>query len=188
MAPTTHESLRAGRISVVRTPRRAQSTIAASRGGSGTKYGFEITTSRSAQYIRLTNTSDIAPLGEIGPVPNATAGKPADTGSGVAVVINADRSSPVSSIQSLANSNWFCNATGPSNLSMMSTQGAYFALMRNSGSAQFWLPHQVTRLSTTTILRWFRRSTRLPRTSSSPCEIFMDVHSRTPAPRIDFQC
>ena len=35
--------------------------------------------------------------------------------------------------------------TGPSHRLMMSTHGAYRGLMRNSGSAQFWLPHQAIR-------------------------------------------
>ena len=50
------------------------------------------------------------------------------------------RSSSTWAIQSLANRCWFCRAIGPSNRIMASTHGAYFALMRNSGSAQFWLP------------------------------------------------
>ncbi len=49
-------------------------------------------------------------------------------------------SSSTCAIQSLAKRCWFCRAIGPSKRIIASTQGAYFALTRNSGSAQFWLP------------------------------------------------
>ena len=65
---------------------------------------------------------------------------PPAVGKGSGLLRISSRFSSTYVIQSLANRNWFCRAMGPSKRITASTQGAYFAFTRNSGSAQFWLP------------------------------------------------
>ena len=60
--------------------------------------------------------------------------------------------------------------------------------MRNSGSAQFWLPQYVIRLSITRILRWLRRSMRPRSGRNSGLPIGRAVATWTPASRMAFQC
>ena len=145
------------------------------------------TSSRRAAYISVSNTSGMAEARTVGPVPITWAGNPGPPG-GSGCRKRSPRSSSTWAIQSPANRYWFCRATGPSNRIIASTHGAYFALMRNSGSAQFWLPQYVTASSITTILRWFRRSMRPRSGRSSALPIGRAVASRTPAAAMALQC
>ena len=99
-----------------------------------------MTISRRAANIRDSNISGMAEYRIVGPVPITCAVAPPAVGKGSGLLRSSSRFSSTYVIQSLANRNWFWRAMGPSKRITASTQGAYLAFTRNSGSAQFWLP------------------------------------------------